>query len=302
MQVCPVAANTPATRPFAAASRSASGNTICGDLPPSSSVTLLMFSAAALRDRSAGRGRAGERDLVHARVRGQRRAHLPAQPGDHVDHARREARLRRASSANASVDAGECSDGLTTTVQPAASAGASFQRQQQQRRVPRRDRRDHADRLAPGVDEVVRVRRGDLTCPRACRPARRSSGTRRGRPRIWPSISRYSLPESRHLQAGEPLGVGLDLVGEPVHQPRPVEPGQRAPLAVQRCSSGRHRGVHVLGRAVGNHRPGGPGVGILRGEGLPRRRIDELPADGHPEPLEILRRTLHAVPFLTPPG
>ena len=31
------------------------------------------------------------------------------------------------SSANPSVDAGQCSDGLTTTVQPAASAGASFQ-------------------------------------------------------------------------------------------------------------------------------------------------------------------------------
>ena len=29
--------------------------------------------------------------------------------------------------AKASVDAGECSDGLTTNVQPAASAGASFQ-------------------------------------------------------------------------------------------------------------------------------------------------------------------------------
>jgi hypothetical protein len=30
------------------------------------------------------------------------------------------------SSTNASVDAGECSDGFTTTVQPAARAGASF--------------------------------------------------------------------------------------------------------------------------------------------------------------------------------
>ncbi len=47
MQVCPVAANTPATRPLAAACRSASGNTTCGDLPPSSSVTGLRFSAAA---------------------------------------------------------------------------------------------------------------------------------------------------------------------------------------------------------------------------------------------------------------
>ena len=39
MHVCPVAANTPAITPFAAASRSASGNTTWADLPPSSSVT-----------------------------------------------------------------------------------------------------------------------------------------------------------------------------------------------------------------------------------------------------------------------
>ena len=47
MHVWPVAANTPAMRPLAAASRSASGNTICGLLPPSSSVTLLTLPAAA---------------------------------------------------------------------------------------------------------------------------------------------------------------------------------------------------------------------------------------------------------------
>ena len=39
MHVWPVAANTPAMTPLAAASRSASANTTCADLPPSSSVT-----------------------------------------------------------------------------------------------------------------------------------------------------------------------------------------------------------------------------------------------------------------------
>ncbi len=48
MQVWPVAANTPAMTPLAAASRSASGNTTCADLPPSSRVTRVRFSAAAL--------------------------------------------------------------------------------------------------------------------------------------------------------------------------------------------------------------------------------------------------------------
>ena len=48
MQVCPVAANTPASTPLQAASRSASSKTTCADLPPSSSSTPVMFAAAAL--------------------------------------------------------------------------------------------------------------------------------------------------------------------------------------------------------------------------------------------------------------
>ena len=48
MQVCPVAANTPATTPLLAASRSASGKTRWADLPPSSSSTEVMLAAAAL--------------------------------------------------------------------------------------------------------------------------------------------------------------------------------------------------------------------------------------------------------------
>src|SRR5580693_8325797 len=48
MQVCPVAANTPASTPLHAASRSASSNTTCADLPPSSSSTPVILAAAAL--------------------------------------------------------------------------------------------------------------------------------------------------------------------------------------------------------------------------------------------------------------
>ena len=48
MQVCPVAANTPASTPLQAASRSASSKTTCADLPPSSSRTPVMLPAAAL--------------------------------------------------------------------------------------------------------------------------------------------------------------------------------------------------------------------------------------------------------------
>src|SRR6516225_7733420 len=104
MQVCPVAANTPATRPLAAARRSASGNTTWGDLPPSSRVTLLRFSAAA-----CATARPVAVEPVMALIT----------PGGNPAWAN--------SSANRRVDTGECSEGLTTTGQPAARAGAIFQ-------------------------------------------------------------------------------------------------------------------------------------------------------------------------------
>src|SRR5688572_27715654 len=126
MHVWPVAANTPAMTPLAAAARSASGKTICGDLPPSSSVTLLMFSAAA-----CATARPVAVEPVNATLSTPRCAASAAPvsrespvttlttPGGNP--------APSTSSANPSVETGECSDGLTTTVQPAASAGASFQ-------------------------------------------------------------------------------------------------------------------------------------------------------------------------------
>jgi hypothetical protein len=46
MQVCPVAAKMPETAPAAAADKSASSNTMLGDLPPSSSETRFRLFAA----------------------------------------------------------------------------------------------------------------------------------------------------------------------------------------------------------------------------------------------------------------
>ena len=47
MQVCPVAAKMPEIAPTTAWSKSQSSNTMFGDLPPSSSVTVLKFLAAS---------------------------------------------------------------------------------------------------------------------------------------------------------------------------------------------------------------------------------------------------------------
>ena len=125
MQVWPVAAKTPATRPFAAALRSASAKTTCGDLPPSSRVTLLRFSAAAC---------ATARPVAVDPVNATLSTPLCAASAAPVSRDRPVTTFTTPggkpagsiSSANPSVEAGECSEGLITIVQPAASAGASF--------------------------------------------------------------------------------------------------------------------------------------------------------------------------------
>ncbi len=68
--------------------------------------------------------------------------------GHHVHHSRWQGPASWASDASRSVETGDTSDGLITTVLPAASAGASFQNQQGQRAVPRRQSSNHADRFA----------------------------------------------------------------------------------------------------------------------------------------------------------
>ena len=125
MQVWPVAAKTPAMMPLAAAGRSASSKTICGDLPPSSRVTRLRLSAAA-----CATARPVAVEPVNATL-STPLCEASAAPSSRLDPA---TTLNTPSGkpascstwANASVDAGECSDGLTTNVQPAASPGASL--------------------------------------------------------------------------------------------------------------------------------------------------------------------------------
>ena len=113
--------------PGMAVLRSASANTMLGDLPPSSSVTFLrLLLPAACDDQPADLRRAGEGDLVHVRMGGQRRAGRFAQAGNDVDHALGEAGLFDQLAQPAALS-GVCSAGLSTTVQPAARAGPSFQ-------------------------------------------------------------------------------------------------------------------------------------------------------------------------------
>ncbi len=101
----------------------------------------------------------------------ERRAGV-AVAGEHVQHARRAAPTSSASSPRRSADSGVCSAGLSTTVQPAASAGASFQSGHQQREVPRHDLPAHAHRLAARVAVHVRRRHRQHVALDLRRPAR----------------------------------------------------------------------------------------------------------------------------------
>ena len=96
-----------------------------GLLPPSSSVTRFSALPALGADLAPDDGRAGERDLVDARVVDQRRAGL-AVAGEDVERALGEARLERQLAEPQRVS-GVCSAGLRISGQPAASAGAIFQ-------------------------------------------------------------------------------------------------------------------------------------------------------------------------------
>ena len=281
MQVCPVAANTPAISPLAAAVRSASGKTICGDLPPSSRVTRLRLSAAA-----CATARPVAVDPVNATLS------TPGCPASAAPVSRdspvttlntpggKPACSNRA--AKASVDAGECSEGLTTNVQPAASAGATFQVISSSGEFHGVIAADHADRLPPRVHEVVRVGRGDL-------PALQLVGqpgvvqVPAAEPGRLADHLPVQLARVADLQAGQGRRVLGDQVGQAAQQRGPLEAGLRAPVAVQRGPGRGHGRVHVLRAAVGDQRPGAAGKRVLRFEGPAGDRVHSLAADHHLE-------------------
>ena len=166
-----------------ASSRSASGKTMAGDLPPSSSDHLLQVAGRRLDDQLADLGRAGERDLVDVGMRGERGAGGLAEAGDDVDDARREAGLH-----DQLAEAQRRERRLLGGLQHDGAAGGQRRRElpgrHQQREVPRDDLADDADRLAHRVGVPVAGRRQRDAARRSIlrRPAAPCSGTCRPSP------------------------------------------------------------------------------------------------------------------------
>ena len=183
------------------ASTSASAKTMFGLLPPSSSVTFFRLPAGRLHDQLADLGRAGERDLVHVRVRGQRGAGGLAEAGDDVDHAVGDAGL--------GDQLGQPQRGqrrLLGGLEHHGAAGrqrrAELPRRHQQREVPRDDlarpRRPARAACRSGSSRrACRAPRCGSCCPRSWWPSRPCSGTgRRPAARRRPAATANGLPLS----------------------------------------------------------------------------------------------------------
>ena len=146
-QTWPALTMAPRERSSAATSfGSTSSSTMAASLPPSSRVRRFRVLGDAGHHLLAGRGGAGEGDLGDVGMGGQVAAQVVL-VGDDVD-ARPAAGSRRTARRSCSVVSGVVGAGLATTVLPASSAGRDLDHQQDHREVPRRDRRDDAQRRA----------------------------------------------------------------------------------------------------------------------------------------------------------
>ena len=152
MQIWPVFMVMPRTIAGTALSRSASANTTCGDLPPSSRCNGRQVLRAGSHDRRTGLRGAGEAEPADARVRGERRSGLVAVAGDHVDHTGGNAGLLGEPGQRQRGQRGVL--GRLDHDRVAGTDGRGDVVEEHRRGcVPRDDRADHAVRLAHGEAE-----------------------------------------------------------------------------------------------------------------------------------------------------
>ena len=151
--------------------------------------------------------------------------------------------------ANSSAEAEVNSDGFTTTVLPAASAGATFQAIKQQRRVPRHDCGDDAERFVPREVEHVRlVDRDDAAFDLVGEAAEVAE----------PLADVAALGEHlgdqlavvAHLDLGQALGVLQHQVAEPAEDLPARGRSERGPRAAIECRIRGLDGAIDLGLAA----------------------------------------------------
>ena len=130
-----------------------------GDLPPSSVVEGIRFSAAYSMIRRPVVGLAGERDLVDPLARGEGHPDLGARADDDVDTPA--GTMPSMISANLRIDHGVGLAGLRTDDVAAGEGRGELPGRHQDREVERHDLTDDAERLAEVVGDGVLVELGD---------------------------------------------------------------------------------------------------------------------------------------------
>ncbi len=195
-QTWPARKHSARARVVAAAARSMSSRMTAADLPPSSRVQRAIRSPQMRGDPPAGGGRAGEGDLVDARVADQQLGHLPVGRDD-VEHARRQADRLGDLGHHVGL-ARRLGRGLEDDGATGQQGGGDLVADEAEGGVPGDDGADDADGLAheePELATLLRLapppRRG------TCRPARRSSRRSADAPATDALATAWSTPDSR---------------------------------------------------------------------------------------------------------
>ena len=234
-------------------------------LPAELEGDLLEVSGRRAGDQPAHLGGAGERDLVHARMRRQTAPTVgPVPVTTLTTPSGRPASVR--SSARRSVERLVSSAGLTTTVLPTARAGASFHEAIDIGKFQRHDRSHDAHRLVDGVVEHAQTAAGghrdraalELARPSAEVPEQLDGGTHVDGTRDGDGFAVVVGLDQREL-----VGVGLDDVGDPqqelaAFQGREARPGGRD--QARRVRPGRPVDVGLRAEGDAGERHTGRGV------------------------------------------
>ena len=261
---------------MAAASRSASGRMMFGLLPPSSSVT--RFSS---RPHLAAISRPTAVEPVKATLStpGWSTSAAPVSPSpvSTLKRALGEACLER-QLAEAQRGQRRLLGGLQDQRAARRERRRDLPDRHQQREVPGHDLGADADRLAQRVTEQVAAGDRDRLALDLRRPARvvAQVGDRGGDVALGRG-QRLAVVE--RLELGELLAVGLDQLGERVHEPGALRRRDLAQRALERRAGGGDGAVDVLGAGLGDGADRLAGRRVDRLEGAPVGGLGALAAD-----------------------
>jgi hypothetical protein len=226
-------------------------------------------------DRATGLDPAGERDLRHVRVADERLAGR-SEPGDDVEHARREAHLGGEPGHLEHRGRGHLG-GLDDDRIARRERRRDRHHRQEHGRVPGHDHADDAERLAHRVvDDALPVERD-----RRALDLVRLTGEVAQPPGYEPRLHNHLAQELAvlaRLERADALGVLVDRVGEPEQEQAALARGHVPPGTGERRACAAHAVVDVLGARGRDARPGFTGGGIdaveaLAAAGRPRLAI-----------------------------